>query len=178
MTGRCLVMPRGINVGGRNRVPMADLRAKLVDLGFAEVSTVLQSGNVIVSTESVRPGEIADSLRRLLREEFDVDVPCVVRTADQFRRVLERNPLHGVASNPSRHLVNFLQQQPDPAIAGALLSEDHSPEVVAIEGSEIHVWAPDGIKAATLSHAYLERRFGCVVTARNWNTVERIAAKL
>ena len=159
-------------------MPMAGLRAKLADLGFTDVSTVLQSGNVIVSTDLKRPDEIADSVRLLLREEFDVDVPCVVRTAGQVRRVLKSNPLHGVVSNPSRHLVNFLSEEPDPAIAAALLSEDHSPEVIAIEGSEIHVWAPDGIKAATLSHAYLERRFGCVVTARNWNTVERIAAKL
>ena len=158
-------------------MPMAELRAKLTDRGFPNVSTVLQSGNVIVSAESQRPGEIADSVRRLLREEFDVDVPCVVRTEDQVRRVLERNPLREVVSNPSRYLVNFLSEEPDPDIAGALLSEDHGPDVVAVEGSEIYVWAPDGIKAATLSHAYLGRRFGVVVTARNWNTIERIVAK-
>ena len=103
-------------------MPMAELRAKLAERGFTNVSTALQSGNVIVSTESKRPGEIADSVRRLLREGFNVDVPCVVRTDDQVRRVLECNPLHGVVSNPSHYLMNFLSEEPDPDIAGTLLS--------------------------------------------------------
>ena len=61
---------------------------------------------------------------------------------------------------------------------GALLGEDHSPEVIVIEGAEAYVWTPDGVKAMTLSYAHLEKRFGVVATARNWNTLEKIAAKL
>ena len=129
MTERYLVMPRGINVGTRNRVPMAELA-------------------------------------------------CVVRTANQVRRVLERNPLQAVVSDPSRYLVIFLSQQPDPEAVEALMGEDHSPEAIAIEGAEVYVWTPDGVKAMTLSYAYLEKRFGVVATARNWNTIEKIVAKL
>ena len=177
MIERYLVMPRGINVGTRNRVPMAELRSKLADEGYAGVATVLQSGNVVVSTESDRPDEVAGAMQRLLSDEFDVDVPCVVRTANQVRGVLERNPLQEIVSDPSRYLVNFLSKEPDPEVAGALLEEDHSPEAIAIEGSEAYVWTPDGVKAMTLSYAYLEKRFGVVVTARNWNTLEKIVAK-
>ena len=129
MTERYLVMPRGINVGIRNRVPMAELA-------------------------------------------------CVVRTANQVRAVLERNPLQEVVSNPSRYLVVFLSQEPDPEVVGALLGEDHSPEAIAIEGAEAFVWTPDGVKAMTLSYAYLEKRFGVVATARSWNTLQKIGAKL
>ena len=107
-----------------------------------------------------------------------VDVACVVRTAKQVRGVLERNPLREVVSDPSRYLVTFLSQEPDPEMVEALLGEDHSPEVVAIEGAEAYVWTPDGVKAMTLSYAYLEKRFGVVATARNWNTIEKIVAKL
>ena len=110
MIERYLVMPRGINVGTRNRVPMAELRSKLADEGYAGVATVLQSGNVVVSTESDRPDEVAGAMQRLLSDEFDVNVPCVVRTANQVRGVLEK-------------------------------------------------------------------RFGVVATARNWNTLEKIFAK-
>ena len=177
MIERYLVMPRGINVGTRNRVPMAELRSKLADEGYAGVATVLQSGNVVVSTESDRPDEIAGAMQRLLSDEFDVNVPCVVRTANQVRRVLERNPLQEIVSDPSRYLVNFLSKEPDPEVVGALLEEDHSPEAIAIEGSEAYVWTPDGVKAMTLSYAYLEKRFGVVATARNWNTLEKIVAK-
>ena len=122
------------------------------------MATVLQSGNVIVSTESDRPDEVAGAMQRLLSDEFDVNVPCVVRTANQVRGVLERNPLQEIVSDPSRYLVNFLSKEPDPEVAGALLEEDHSPEAIAIEGSEAYVWTPDGVKAMTLSYAYLEKR--------------------
>ena len=177
MTERYLVMPRGINVGTRNRVPMAELRSKLAAEGYADVATVLQSGNVIVSAASDRSDELAGAIQRLLSDEFDVNVPCVVRTANQVRGVLERNPMRAVVSDPSRYLVNFLSGEPDPDVARALLGEDHSPEAIAIEGSEVYVWTPDGVKAMTLSSAYLERRFGVVATARNWNTLQKIVAR-
>ena len=178
MAERFLVMPRGINVGTRNRVPMAELRSKLADDGYRDVATVLASGNVIVTAEEDRPEDVAGAMRRLLSDEFGVDVACVVRTADQVREVLGRNPLQDVVSDPSRYLVTFLLQVPDPEAVEALLGEDHSPEAIAIEGAEAYVWTPDGVKAMTLSYAYLERRLGVVATARNWNTLEKIAAKL
>ena len=177
MTERYLVMPRGINVGTRNRVPMADLRMRLAGVGLSDVATVGQSGNVIVSAGSDRPGEVAGAMQRLLSDEFDVDVPCIIRTADQVRSVLERSPLQEVAPGPSRYLVNFLSTEPAPELAAALLTEDHSPEAIAIEGTEAYVWTPDGVKAMTLSYAYLEKRLGVVATARNWNTMEKIVAK-
>ena len=177
MTERYLVMLRGINVGTRNRVPMAELRSKLADEGYSDVATVLQSGNVIVSTESDHPEGVAGAVQRLLSDEFDVNVPCVVRTAGQVRGVLKRNPLQEVVSDPSRYLVNFLSDKPDPEVVRALLEEDHSPEAIAIEGTEAYIWTPEGVKAMTLSYAYLEKRFGGVATARNWNTLEKIVAK-
>ncbi|MCE2528261.1 MAG: DUF1697 domain-containing protein [Acidimicrobiia bacterium] len=177
MTERYLVLPRGINVGPHNRVPMAQLRSKLEDAGYSAVATVLASGNVIVSAESDRPAEVGDAIRRLLSDEFDVNVACVARTARQVQGVLDRNPLREVVSNPSRYLVNFLSEAPDPEVVGALLAEDHSPEAIVIEGTEAYVWTPDGAKAMTLSYAYLERRLGVVATARNWNTIKKIAAK-
>ena len=178
MAERYLVMPRGINVGARNRVPMATLRSKLTGLGHTDVATILNSGNVIVSAESDCPDDVAAAVQQLLRDEFNVSVPCVVRTADQIREVLARNPLQDLVTDPSRYLVNFLSDEPESGAVGALLSEDHSPEAITVEGAEAYVWTPDGVKAMTLSFAYLERRLGVVATARNWNTVQRIVAKL
>ena len=142
------------------------------------MATVLQSGNVIVSAELEQPDEVGAAMQRLLSEAFDIHVSCVVRTADQVRAVLDRNPLRAVVTEPSRCLVNFLSEKPDPEAAAALLEEDHAPEALAIEGTEAYVWTPDGVKAMTLSYAYLEKQLGVVATARNWNTLEKIAAKL
>ena len=177
MTVRYLVMPRGLNVGTRNRVPMAELRLTLADEGYSDVATILQSGNVVVSTESDRPDEVAGDIQRLLRDGFDVNVPCVVRTASHVRRVLDCDPLREVVSDPSRYLVSFLSKEPSPEAVEALLEEDHSPEAIEIRGAEAYVWTPDGVKAMTLSYTYLEKRFGVVATARNWNTLKRIVAR-
>ena len=176
-TERYLVMPRGINVGARNRVPMAELRSKLTRVGYSDVVTVQQSGNVIVSTQSDRPEEIADAMQRILCDEFDVNVPCIVRTANQIRQVLQRNPLKERVSDPSRYLVTFLSKAPDSEAVSALCENDYSPEAVAIEGTEAYIWTPYGVKAMTLSHSYLENWFDVIVTTRNWNTLEKIAAK-
>ncbi|WP_428120364.1 DUF1697 domain-containing protein [Candidatus Poriferisodalis sp.] len=178
MSERYLVMPRGINVGTRNRVPMAQLRSVLVDMGYHDVATVLQSGNVILTAESAVADEVAAAVQQLLSEEFDVNVPCVARTADQIRAVLDRNPLREAVTDNSRYLVSFLSEEPGVAAAAALLEEDHNPEALAIAGTEAFVWTPEGVKAMTLSYAYLEKRLGIVVTARNWNTLQKVAAKL
>ena len=178
MTERYLVLPRGINVGRGNRVPMAQLRSVLADEGYADVATVLQSGNIIVTTRSKDPHEVAEAMERLLSKAFDVNVRCMVRTAHQVRAVLRRNPLGEVVTNLSRYLVNFLSEEPEPDLAAEVLGENHSPEAIAIEGAEAYIWAPEGLARMTLSYAYLERRLGVAATARNWNTVVKIAAKL
>lgn len=178
MTERYVILPRGINVGTGNRVPMAQLKSMLADEGYTDVATVLQSGNVIVTARSDGPGEVAGAMERLLSEGFDVNVRCMVRTAGQIRAVLERDPLGEVVANPSRYLVNFLSEEPRTELVTQILGEDHSPEAIAIEGAEAYIWAPEGLAASTLSYAYLEKRLGVVATARNWNTVGRIAARL
>lgn len=182
MTIRCVVLPKGINVGGHNRVPMAELRPKLADAGYTDPVTILQSGNIIVTADqpddAPGPSAVAASVQQLLADEFDVHVPCVARTAAEIEAILERNPLRHLADDGSRYLVNFLSDEPSPEAVRELTEADHTPEVLHVEGSEAYVWAPEGIKALRLTYAHLERHFGVTATARNWNTLERIAAKL
>lgn len=185
MTARCVVLPKGINVGGHNRVPMAELRPKLAAAGYTDPVTILQSGNIIVT--AYQPGQpdeatvaaaVAASVQQLLADEFDVHVPCVARTAAEIHAILERNPLGHIADDGSRYLVNFLSPEPSPDLVRELMEADHTPEVVHVQGAEAYVWAPEGIKALRLTYAHLERHVGVTATARNWNTLERIAAKL
>ncbi len=200
MTIRCVVLPRGINVGGHNRVPMAELRPKLAEAGYTDPVTILQSGNIIVTAEltseptaeptadqpddaaAATAAAVAAAVQQLLADEFDVHVPCVARTAAEITAILERNPLGHIADNGSRYLINFLATEPgaepDPNAVQSLIEADHAPEVVHVERSEVYVWAPEGVKALRLSYSHLERHFGVPATARNWNTLERIAAKL
>ena len=108
---RWLVLPRGINVGTRNRVPMGELRPLLGRAGFDDVATVLQSGNLIVTGPDDEPTVIF-RVQELLRSAFDVDVPCLARSAAELRAAIEASPLGDFATDGSRHLVVFLSQAP------------------------------------------------------------------
>lgn len=173
---RWLVMPRGINVGKINRVPMAELCALLDDAGFGDVLSIGQSGNIIVTAS--RPEEkVCASVRALMASAFGVDVPVMARSADEIRAILDANPLQDVATDGSKYLAIFLSTAPSQAQAAALEAENFSPEVVRIHGRTAFVWTPDGVKAMRVSHTALEKRFRVTATARNWNTLEKIAAK-
>ena len=177
MSGRYLVMPRGINVGGRNRVPMSELRSKLTEAGYVDPVTILQSGNVILTSSCTDVAALSSSMEKLMADEFGVNVPCLARTAAQVEAALELNPLRGVAGDGSRYLVNFLSEEPAAEAVRSLLEVSWEPEVIHVEGSEAYVWTPEGVKAMRLSHSYLERHFGLIATARNWNTLKKIAAR-
>ena len=173
---RWLVMPRGINVGKINRVPMAELCALLEDAGFGDVLSIGQSGNIIVTAS--RPEEkVCASVRALMASAFGVDVPVMARSADEIRAILDANPLQDVATDGSKYLAIFLSTAPSQAQAAALEAEDFSPEVVRIHDRTAFVWARDGVKAMRVSHTALEKRFRVTATARSWNTLEKIAAK-
>ena len=169
-------MPRGINVGKINRVPMAELCALLEDAGFGDVLSIGQSGNIIVTAS--RPEEkVCASVRALMASAFGVDVPVMARSADEIRAILDANPLQDVATDGSKYLAIFLSTAPSQAQAAALEAEDFSPEVVRIHDRTAFVWARDGVKAMRVSHTALEKRFRVTATARNWNTLEKITAK-
>ena len=167
-------------------MPIAELRGKLAEAGYADPVTILRSGNIIVTADqpddAAGAAAAAASVQQLLADEFDVHVPCAARTAAEVEAVLKLNSLSHIADDGSRYLVNFLATEPgaslDPHLVSELTEADHAPEAVHVEGSEVYVWAPDGVKALRLTYSHLERHFGIPATVRNWNTLERIAAKL
>lgn len=156
---RWLVMPRGINVGNNNRVPMAELRSALTDAGFEAVVTIGQSGNII-ATRSGSEDQVIIEVQSVMADAFGVTVPMVVRQADEVREVLASNPLADVATDYSKYLAIFLSATPAMAEVVALESEDVSPEVVRLIGRTAFVWTPGGVKAMKVSHTALEKRFG------------------
>lgn len=174
---RWLIMPRGINVGKYNRVPMPELKQSLLAAGFADVVTIGQSGNIIAT----KPGtekELTAQVHELILAEFGVDVPVIVRSDAEVRAVLEVNPLAQTASDGSKYLAIFLSESPAKEKVTALETEDFSPEALKIVDRTAFVWAANGVKALKLSHTFMEKHFGMVATARNWNTLHKIALKV
>jgi len=163
---------RGINLGSRRRVGMADLRELLAGHGHEDVRTHLQSGNVVLSSP-LTGRRLEQTLERQLADGLGFDVEVLVRSRKQLADVVARDPLGKVAENPSRYLVTFLRSKPPAKVVRELATEDVAPEQLVIDGREVYAWHPEGVQRSKVN-TLLARRLEVTATARNWNTVARL----
>jgi uncharacterized protein (DUF1697 family) len=171
---RRIVLLRGINLAGRRRVGMADLRELLAGHGYENVRTHLQSGNVVL-TSGIAPDRLRTRLGRELTAGLGFDVEVVVRTRAELARVVARDPLGDAATDPSRYLVTFLAAKPAATLVRELRAADVAPERVAVSGREVYSWHPDGIQRSPLAKLLSTMGgAGATATARNWRTVTRL----
>jgi uncharacterized protein (DUF1697 family) len=152
---------------------MADLRELLEALGYDDAVTHLQSGNIVVDTRK-QPASLKRELEQQIAAELGLETEVFVRTRDELAQVVARNPLAGVAGNPSRYLVSFLSGAPDRAFVKELAGLDVAPEQVAVDGREIYSWHPSGIQASKVARLLGRQPGGVTATARNWNTVTKL----
>ncbi len=174
---RFAILLRGVNVGARNALPMADLRALLGDVGCTGVRTLLQSGNAVVETR-LGERELTRAVEAAVSERMGRHVAVTARTARELRAILEANPLGAVASDPARSCVTFLSAAPSVAEVAPVVGRGWGPEMVRVAGREIHAWHPDGQARSPLAEAIARLPLGGTVTTRNWNTVVKLAAML
>jgi uncharacterized protein (DUF1697 family) len=163
---------RGINLGKARQVSMPRLAEVLTGRGHGAVRTHLRSGNVVL-TSPLREAELAEDLSTAIEAEFGFAVAVVVRTGEEMAAVVRGDPFATVATDPSRYLVTFLPDPPDPARVDALPQPDVGEFLV--RGRELYVWLPDGIAGTPLASWKWDDLLGRPGTARNWNTVTRLA---
>ena len=167
---------RGVNLGGHKMVPMAQFRGALADCGYTNVRTLLQSGNVVFEGRAAKPSSIETRLERELVERFDVAADVHVRTAAEWPAIVAANPFSVEADRmPSHLLVGFYRAPLDPAKVAAFQKSIAGPERVRCDGRHLYMTFPDGVgnSKATVN---MDRMLGVRGTARNWNTVRRLAA--
>jgi uncharacterized protein (DUF1697 family) len=175
---RYVALLRAVNVGGKNSLPMGELRVALREQ-YPDVATVLQSGNVILT--STRPASTtANDISRTIEGAFGLRVTVVVRSAAEIESVVRRNPFveGGVAPNPALLHVAFLEQRPTPEAIRSLDPTRSPPDAFVVSGCEVYLAYPNGSGRTRLTLDYLEKRLGVVGTARNWRTVGRLAELL
>ena len=170
---RHVVLLRGINIGPRNRIAMPALREALADVGFEDVQTYVQSGNVVL-TSGAKPETVRRKVEQLITDRFGFEIAVVVRTAADLTRIAKANPLKQVATNPKRYQVTFLESKL-PAETVRELEElaAHGEQVVA-RGREVYAWTPDGIARSKLWAKLAGTSLGVTATSRNWTTVEAL----
>ncbi len=170
---RYVALLRGTNLGRARQVDMTRLREILTARGHAAVRTHLRSGNVVLDSP-LTEAELAEDLTTAVGAEFGFDVPVVVRTGTELAAVVAGDPFATVATDPARYLVTFMAEPPDPAAVDALPRAERGDYLV--RGRELYLWLPDGIQNTPLASWKWDRLINRPGTARNWNTVVRLAA--
>jgi len=170
---RYIVFLRGINLAGKRRVPMAELRAVLADAGYEDVATLLQSGNVVL-TSGVDPKALEHEVASKLQDAFGFRIGVVARTRDELADVIAADPFGDEADDPARYQVSFLSEEPDPQAAQELEAGKVAPERVVVSGREVYAWHPGGVGRSDLAKLITADRLGVEVTARNWRTITKL----
>ncbi len=167
---------RGINVGGHRKIRMADLRSALEARGYADVKTVLASGNIRLQAKNTDASQLRTALERLLKEEFGYDVPVIVRSIADLQHLVQADPFKGVVKTPQTRLyVTFL---PETETRPELLQDNLASESFSI----VHATSGEVCSVLTLSPKYgtiefmacLESLHGPHITTRTWKTVTRL----
>jgi uncharacterized protein (DUF1697 family) len=168
-----VVLLRGINVGGANRLAMADLRNLMSDLGHTGVSTYIQSGNAVITSGRQDRSKMADEICEGIAANFGPVVSAVLRTPDELRASLAANPF---SSEPggTRVLITFLSDRPEPDAVAGLDRERFLPDRFEVIGSEIYGYYPNGAGRSKMTLDYFEKQLHVRGTARNLNTVAKL----
>jgi uncharacterized protein (DUF1697 family) len=165
------VLLRAVNVGGRNKVPMPRLRELADGLGYTDVSTYLQSGNLVVTADTRKAGDVEAAVAGAIHDDLGVDVAVLARSRKELAAVVADNPFADKASDPKRLLVNFLTAQPKAAALKALDRDEFDPERFEFGDRCIYQWFPNGVGRSKMATAPWDRRLGVQGTGRNWRTV-------
>jgi uncharacterized protein (DUF1697 family) len=175
---RRLALLRGINVGKGKPVAMADLAQLIAGLGFAEVRTLLRTGNIVFEAGSTAPAELEALLEREAAARLGLTTDFHVRTADEWAGAISHNPFGREAKEDPAHLVLMtFKNAPNPAAVEALQAAIRDREQVRAWGRFAYLVYPDGIGPSRLTPAMLDRALGRG-TGRNWNTVLKLAAMM
>jgi uncharacterized protein (DUF1697 family) len=173
-----IVLLRGINVGGKNRMGMAELEGLAGAAGLASPRTWLQSGNLAGDCGHGDAGRLAGDLGRAIRQELGLEVAVLVRTAAEWRELVAANPLAGAAGVDAEFLhVSLLDSPPDdPAgLERRLEAARGGNERFALCGSALYLYCPDGYGRTRLNNTSVERWSDRCATTRNWRTVLALA---
>lgn len=172
-----IALLRGINVGGNNKIAMADLRTLCESLGFKAAKTLLQSGNLIFESDRRTNTVLEQLLEKETEKRLGVTVDYVIRTPSEWETIIASNPFPKEAkTDPSHLVVMFLKTLANPKNVKELQTEIKGREIVRADGKQLYITYPDGIGTSKLTNVVIEKKLDTRGTARNWNTILKLSA--
>jgi uncharacterized protein (DUF1697 family) len=168
-------MLRGINVGGHKRIKMDQLRASFEALGFEQVKTYIQSGNVVFKTVKSSPAVLSRKMEERILKDFGFPASVITRTAGEIAATITNNPfLKERGIDPERLHVMFLSEAPAPAALKKLVDLIAPPDQARSSDRELYFYLPNGMSQSVLMKKPVDRILSVVTTTRNWNTVNSL----
>jgi uncharacterized protein (DUF1697 family) len=169
---------RGINVGGKNILPMKDLAAMFVAAGCTGVRTYIQSGNVVFSAPPVLARKVPEQVTKAIEKRFGYRVPVIVRTSDELARAIRENPFLKPGEDEKPLNIYFLADLPGAAAVAGLDPNRSAPDAFHVRGREVYLHLPNGMARTKLTNAYFDSKLKTISTARNWATVQKLLAMM
>jgi uncharacterized protein (DUF1697 family) len=170
-----IALLRGINIGPHKRIKMEALQRAIRELGFEDVRTYIQSGNVVFKTATTDTGRLANKIEKKLLSAFGFPVPVIVRTSAELHQVIQKNSfLKEVGVDTSKLHVTFLSGSPEKTVLKTLNTIAAGPDRVRCNGKEIYLHCPNGYGETKLSNIALEKVLSVQATTRNWKTVTKL----
>ena len=170
---RYLLLIRGINVGTKNSLPMAELRSMLEKLGCVDVQTYIQSGNAVFASKR-KTAELSALIEEKLSAYMKRPIATTLRTFKEISAIIERNPFADIASNPSFLCVSFFSHAPSKHELKPLTDQAFGDELYEVVGKELYSWHPRGQGKSALAATISKLKVKGALTTRNWNTVLKL----
>lgn len=166
-----IALLRGINVSGKNKILMADLKELFINLGCESVVTYLQSGNVVYqSTTAIS----AEDIQSAISKQFGLEVPVLIIAADQLKTLIQNNPFIKKGADPAHCYVTFLWESPDEGTTSNCTLPANETGRFSLEENLIYVCCPDGYGRTKIHTVFFEKKLGLLATTRNWKTVNAL----
>jgi uncharacterized protein (DUF1697 family) len=169
---RRVALLRGVNVGGKNKLPMASLAKLFAAAGCTDIVTFIQSGNVVFTASAAIAKRLPEILADAIEGAHGFRSPVILRTASELVAAERANPFPGTEGVS----IAFLADRPTPAAVKALDPQRSPPDRFVVRSREIYLHLPNGIGKTKLTNAYFDRALATVSTVRNWNTLTKLIA--
>jgi uncharacterized protein (DUF1697 family) len=166
---------RGINLGARNKVSMADLKQLIADLGAEDVETYVQSGNVLFRSADARD-DLVRAIEQEIHKRLGLEVTVLLRTDKELAKLVADNPFADDEPDADKLHVTFLAERPARARVDALDEEQFAPDRFRVTRDAVYLHCPNGYGRSKLSNAFFEKQLGVRATTRNWRTVTHLAS--
>jgi uncharacterized protein (DUF1697 family) len=174
MSATHVALLRGVNVGGKNKLPMKELARMFVDAGCDGVQTYIQSGNVLFRATSPIVENLPVVIAGQIENRFGYRTSIVLRTTEEMRAVVSSNPFIAAGAEEDLLHVLFLASEPDSGRVNNLDSQRCPPDSFAVYGRDVYLYLPNGAGRTKLTNSYFDTKLDTISTGRNWRTVIKL----